>query len=811
MFLKRVSALCCIVACVAMSTPPISAQDSKTPPLVRDQNGEPLPPGAIARLGRLAGRPGGPIRFSPDGKTMLIAGTFENTIFRRDGFDGKVLDVYPVAGRPQIFDFSPDGKTVALVDRQDNGGGFLLRDIATGKDVGRVHIADGTAPIGAWFSPDGTMLATSRAKQVVMWEVATSKKICEIDFGADCYRLSFAADGKSFFTVTSREGLVIEAWETRTGKNLRRFANNAFSQAVVSPDGKLMALDGAGLKVVDTETGKDLFYAKVTSGPFGNRAFSPNSEILIADRIIVEARTGKVIAQLESSTHNIVISPDGKRFASNIASGSPAIYETATGKQLRAFTESHFGPIRDVAISPDGKIAYAGGMARIHVWDIAERRILHKILNPGKVSWDFVTDGRALASFANGSLIFWDASTGKERHRIESRGQVIAVDLSPDGKTLAYARINAAKKIELIRWDVAAKQELPAAPFTLGQSLGLLDSVHRKTSVAFSPDGKLIAANDHRQLFLWEHGGAKAPDSIVPKWYMAPSSLRFSPDGKLLAAACSRECIVWDVQQKTERMRMNFRGIPEPMFDDPVHDAVFSPDGRMLFTGHGGMIRIWEVASGELRWTLNAGAKSLAFARHQSLLLSGSADSTMLLWEPKKLAMDTHWIGEKPTREVLERLWTDLAGAPRPAFVTLQRLTTSPTETIPFLAERLRPKAVDVEKVKKTIAALDSKVFQEREAAETELRKLGVNVEDQLRQSMRDNPNVEMRRRIETLVNNLDGPEWFRMARAIEALERIGSRESREILVEIAKNSPSSRIREDANRAASRLMVTDKK
>ena len=26
---------------------------------------------------------------------------------------------------------------------QDNGGGFLLRDISTGKDVGRVHIANG--------------------------------------------------------------------------------------------------------------------------------------------------------------------------------------------------------------------------------------------------------------------------------------------------------------------------------------------------------------------------------------------------------------------------------------------------------------------------------------------------------------------------------------------------------------------------------------------------------------------------------------------------------------------------------------------
>jgi WD40 repeat protein len=790
-----------------------AAQDVKETPLVLDASGDPLPPEAMARLGRVANRPGGPIRFLPDGKTMLIAGTMDNTIYLRDGATGKTLRTFAVKGRPEIFDFSPDGKTVALVDRQDNGGGFLLRDIATGKNVSRVHLADGTAPIGAWFSPDGTLLATSRGNKVVaVWETAASKKVCEIRLDTICSQLSFAADGKSFYTSSGRQGLVVDQWETRTGKNLRSLAiaDKNFSQAVVSPDGKLMALDGSrpgGLrifKVADAESGKDLYQADVA---YGFRAFSPKGDVLAAADSVLDARTGKPISRLAGGAHNLVFSPDGKRIASNWSSGSPPIWETATGRQLRTFSETHFGPIRDVAVSPDGKMAYAAGMARIHVWDLNRRQLVHIILNPSKVSWDFVTDGRLLASFSGSNLIFWDPSVGKEANRLEGQDQVIAMDLSPDGTTLALVRVMPAvhgpKEIVLQRWDRAAKKELPAAPFKLGMSLGFLNPVHREFAVAFSPDGKLLAANDHRQLFVWQHAGAKAPDIYVTKWTMAPSALRFSPDGRLLAAVCSRECIVWDVQKKEERLRLNFRGIPEPALDDPVHDAVFSPDGRMLLTAHAS-IRIWEMASGEERWTLKAGATALAMTRDQSLLISASTDSAILLWDMKRLAVDSRWADAKPKPEELEALWTDLAGTPRTAFIALQRLSVTPGETVPFLADRLRPKKVDAELLKKLIAGLGAATFRERETAEAELRKAGDAAEASLRQALRENAGAELRRRVAGLLKQLEGPEMLRALRAVEALERIGSTGARRTLLDLA-SSPSTRLRQESQSALARL------
>jgi hypothetical protein len=99
---------------------PISAQVGKDEPLALDANGDPLPHGAIARLGRIAGWSGGPLRFLPDGKTLVAAGTFDSAIYLRDEFTGKTLRAYEVKGRPQIFAFLSDGKAVPLVDRQDN-------------------------------------------------------------------------------------------------------------------------------------------------------------------------------------------------------------------------------------------------------------------------------------------------------------------------------------------------------------------------------------------------------------------------------------------------------------------------------------------------------------------------------------------------------------------------------------------------------------------------------------------------------------------------------------------------------------------
>ncbi len=182
-------------------------------PLAVDTDGDPLPAGAVARLGRSGGRIGGPIRFLANGMTLLAGGRMENTVYLRDAATGKALRRYELKGQElELFDFSPDGKTVALRDRSNNAPGTQIRELATDKEVTRLPNGGTFAAV---FSPDGTLLATS-AGNVAVWEVATGKHLYDLPVGPSCWSFAFTADGKTLSTARFGKGTcVVEQWEAQ--------------------------------------------------------------------------------------------------------------------------------------------------------------------------------------------------------------------------------------------------------------------------------------------------------------------------------------------------------------------------------------------------------------------------------------------------------------------------------------------------------------------------------------------------------------------------------------------------------------------
>jgi WD40 repeat protein len=123
-------------------------------------------------------------------------------------------------------------------------------------------------------------------------------------------------------------------------------------------------------------------------------------------------------------------------------------------------------------------------------------------------------------------------------------GWVGSVAFSPDGKTIAAGYSSFVAGGGAVLWDAAGRKRLAEQPLAVKESgVG---------SVAFSPDGKTIAAGCGALrgggVVLWDATGrerlAEQPLAVDQDSF---GSVAFSPDGKTVAAVCGRGMVLWDV------------------------------------------------------------------------------------------------------------------------------------------------------------------------------------------------------------------------------------------------------------------------
>ncbi len=202
-------------------------------------------------------------------------------------------------------------------------------------------------------------------------------------------------------------------------------------------------------------------------------------------------------------------------------------------------------------------------------------------------------------------------------------GCVNSVAFSPDGKMMAAAWIDGSRGGGLLFSDVARRAE-PALAVAGGPVM----------SVAFSPDGKTLAAATFRGLLLWDltrqgHSDFK-PQQIKQGTALVALSgpLAFSPDGKTLAGASSDRqgggsVFLWDVARcapLTEKPLL----IAE---EYPVTGLAFHRDGKTLATACAGRLELWDIAHSQRLAALSLAetesAESVAFSPDGETLAAG--------------------------------------------------------------------------------------------------------------------------------------------------------------------------------------------
>ncbi|MEM7509103.1 MAG: c-type cytochrome [Pseudomonadota bacterium] len=101
----------------------------------------------------------------------------------------------------------------------------------------------------------------------------------------------------------------------------------------------------------------------------------------------------------------------------------------------------HGGPVKGVAVSPDGAYALTASFDySVGLWDLSQNRLIHWLEGHEAAANTvlFLPDNRAVSAGDDFDLILWDLSSGEALRRMEGhQGKLISLSLSPDGKWVA--------------------------------------------------------------------------------------------------------------------------------------------------------------------------------------------------------------------------------------------------------------------------------------------------------------------------------------------------------------------------------------
>jgi len=224
-------------------------------------------------------------------------------------------------------------------------------------------------------------------------------------------------------------------------------------------------------------------------------------------------------------------------------------------------------------------------------------------------------------------------------------------------------------------------------------------------------------------------------------------------------------------------------------------------------------IELWDVATGRqlLRFQgVDAETQCLAFSPNGKLLASGHEGGDIFIWDVSSVSLFTTTADGHATPGELETWWADLANEDaRKARAAVWGIVETGPVAVELLRGRIHPATgAPTEQIKRLIATLDSKDFQEREQATRQLAEMEELAQPALKVTLRSKPPPEQRRRIESLTTSIfpvRSTDKRRLLRSIQVLERLGTTEAMQLLSTMAKGAPENLVTQQAKAAVKRL------
>ncbi len=241
-------------------------------------------------------------------------------------------------------------------------------------------------------------------------------------------------------------------------------------------------------------------------------------------------------------------------------------------------------------------------------------------------------DNKTLAVGSFGAIKIWNLTTDVKPRTIAAHSSwVKALAISPNNATIASGSND--KTIRL--WDLKnGKKTRTIEGHTEGVNI-----------VVFSPDGQTLASGSDDKTILITPLNTGSRQFMFTGHEGAIHTLAFSPDGQTLASGSSDQTIrLWNLETGTRKRSISGH-------DGSINALIYHPDGKTLISASDdGTIRLWNPDTGEQKevWKANnSPVKSLAITKDGKTLVSGG--DSVIIWDLKTgRKRVTLWGHDKP-------------------------------------------------------------------------------------------------------------------------------------------------------------------